>query len=97
MLVGTPSYEDPELPDVPVIANNISGLTRVLTDQNLGGFSPFHRVAVPAAASVAQVGDVLVRTAEEAEDLLLFYYSGHGLLGPRRRESYLRPSGSWPC
>ncbi|QKW08372.1 caspase family protein [Streptomyces sp. NA04227] len=96
VLVGPAHYEDDRLPDVPVIANNISDLTRVLVDERLGGFSPFHCVAVPPAAGVAQVGDVLVRAAEEAEDLLLFYYSGHGLLGPRRRELYLSLAGTRP-
>ncbi|MEV8211686.1 caspase family protein, partial [Streptomyces sp. NPDC079189] len=89
VLVGPAYYEDPELKNVPAIANNISDLAQVLTNDKLGGFNPFHCIAVPSAAGVAQVGDVLVRAAEEAEDLLLFYYSGHGLLGPRRRELYL--------
>ncbi|WP_266541583.1 caspase family protein [Streptomyces sp. NBC_01142] len=89
MLVGTPYYQDPALENRPVIANNITDLVEVLTDEKLGGFSPFHCLPVPAAASVAQVGNALVRAAEEAEDLLLFYYSGHGQLGPRRRELYL--------
>ncbi|MGP4084995.1 caspase family protein [Streptomyces sp. KR55] len=96
MLVGTASYEAPLLPDVPVIANNISDLAQVFTHEDLGGFSPFHCLAVPSAAGVAQVGDALVRAAEEAEDLLLFYYSGHGLLGPRRRELYLSLAATRP-
>ncbi|MEU8836374.1 caspase family protein, partial [Streptomyces sp900116325] len=89
MLVGPAYYDDPQLENVPVIANNISDLAQVLTNEKLGGFNPFHCIAVPSAAGVAQVGDALVRAAEEAEDLLLFYYAGHGLLGPRRRELYL--------
>ncbi|MCX5056904.1 MULTISPECIES: caspase family protein [unclassified Streptomyces] len=89
ILFGPAYYEDPKLPNVPVIADNITDLARVLTDAKLGGFSPFHCVSVPSTAGVAQVGDMLVRAAEEAEDLLLFYYSGHGLLGARRRELYL--------
>ncbi|MFE5098148.1 caspase domain-containing protein [Streptomyces sp. NPDC056638] len=89
VLVGPAYYEDPQLENVPAIVNNISDLAQVLTNEKLGGFNPFHCIAVPSAAGVAQVGDVLVRAAEEAEDLLLFYYSGHGLLGPRRRELYL--------
>ncbi|GCB49157.1 hypothetical protein SNL152K_6491 [Streptomyces sp. NL15-2K] len=88
-MVGPAYYEDPELTDVPVIANNISDLAQVLTDEKLGGFNPFTCIAVPSTAGVAQVGSALVHAAAEAEDLLLFYYSGHGLLGPRRRELYL--------
>ncbi|MFI6862568.1 caspase domain-containing protein [Streptomyces sp. NPDC050421] len=96
VLVGPAYYEDPKLTDVPEVAHNISDLAQVLTSERLGGFSPFHCVPVPSAAGVAQVGDVLVRAADEAEDLLLFYYSGHGLLGPRRRELYLSLAATQP-
>jgi len=89
VLVGPTYYEDPELTDVPQIANNISDLAQVLTDEELGGFDASHCIEVPPAAGMAEVGKALVRAAAEAEDLLLFYYSGHGLLGPRRRELYL--------
>ncbi|BCB75424.1 hypothetical protein Pflav_018340 [Phytohabitans flavus] len=33
--------------------------------------------------SVAEVGDRLEEAAGQAENLLLLYYSGHGVLGPR--------------
>ncbi|MEV0746622.1 caspase family protein, partial [Streptomyces sp. NPDC050273] len=89
VLVGADYYEDPKLENVREVAHNISDLVQVLTDEKLGGFSPFHCIPVSSAAGVAQVGDVLVRAADEAEDLLLFYYSGHGLLAPRRHELYL--------
>ncbi|MFB6709927.1 caspase domain-containing protein, partial [Streptomyces sp. NPDC056333] len=96
VLVGPAYYDDPQLENVPVIANNISDLAQVLTNEKLGGFNPFHCIAVPSAAGVAQVGDALVRAAEEAEDLLLFYYAGHGLLGPRRRDLYLSLAATRP-
>ncbi|MFD0410460.1 caspase family protein [Kitasatospora sp. NPDC127116] len=96
VLVGTPAYTDPGLPDVPVVANNVTDLAAVLTDAELGGFDPRHCAVAPSTASVEQVGDLLVQAAEEAEDLLLFYYSGHGLLGPRRRDLYLSLAGTRP-
>jgi hypothetical protein len=89
VLVGTPAYDDPRLPDVPVVANNIADLAAVFTDPQIGGFDITHCVAPPPRASIAEVGDLLVRAASEAEDLLLFYYSGHGLLGPRSYDLYL--------
>lgn len=96
VLVGTPAYDDPALPDVPLVANNVSGVAEVLTDPDLGGFSAAHCMVAPARADVAQIGDLLHEAADEAEDLLLFYYSGHGLLGPLRQELYLSLAGTKP-
>ncbi|GAB2700910.1 caspase family protein [Kitasatospora kifunensis] len=96
VLIGTPAYLDPGLPDVPVIDNNAVDLAMVLTDPALGGFLPEHCAVAPRWAGVEQVGDLLMQAAEEAEDLLLFYYSGHGLLGPRRHELYLSLAGTRP-
>ncbi|WP_412543933.1 ribosomal protein L7/L12 [Longispora sp. K20-0274] len=96
VLIGTPAYDDPELPDVPAVTNNLSDLAAVLTDPRLGGFSPAHCAVTPPGADVSRVGDLLVRAATEAEDLLLIYYSGHGMLGPLRRELYLSVAGTRP-
>ena len=89
VLLGAPAYHDPRLPDAPVIANNIADLAAVFTDPQIGGFDVAHCVTAPPGAGIAEVGDLLVRAASEAEDLLLFYYSGHGLLGTRSHELYL--------
>jgi uncharacterized caspase-like protein len=88
-LVGVPAYDDPRLLDVPVVASNIADLAAAFTDSEIGGFDASHCVVAPPRASVAEVGDLLTRGAAEAEDLLLFYYSGHGLLGTRSHELYL--------
>lgn len=89
ILVGVPAYDDPRLLDVPVVASNIADLAAAFTDSEIGGFDASHCVVAPPRASVAEVGDLLTRGAAEAEDLLLFYYSGHGLLGTRSHELYL--------
>lgn len=79
VLFGTPSYVDSGLLDVPVVANNVRDLAAVLTDPDLGGFDPAHCVTVPGGATAAEIGEPLMQAAAEAEDLLLFYYSGHGM------------------
>jgi hypothetical protein len=94
VLFGTPAYVDDGLPDVPVVANNVVDLRAVLTDPDMGGFDPAHCVTVPADAGVVEVGDLLMDAAAEAEDLLLFYYSGHGK--PWRSEFYLCLAGTKP-
>ena len=87
--MGAPAYHDLRLTDVPVVAGNITDLAAAFTDPRIGGFDASHCVVAPPGAGVAEVGDLLVQGAAEAEDLLLFYYSGHGLLGTRSHELYL--------
>lgn len=94
VLVGVPEYNDPQLPDTPAVANNITDLAAIFTSPDIGGFAPEHCFVAPPGAGVAEVGDVLMQAADQAEDLLLFYYSGHGLLGPRRRELFLGLRGT---
>ena len=94
VLVGTPAYDDPALPDVPVVANNVADLAALFTDARHGGFDAAHCVTAPDRAGIGQIGDLLVKAAAEAEDLLLLYYSGHGLLG-RRRELFLSVAETW--
>lgn len=96
VLFGTPFYVTEDLADVPVVANNIADLAAIFTDPRLGGFPYDNCMIVPADAAVGEIGDLLVKAAEEAEDLLLFYYAGHGLLSPRRRELYLSVASTIP-
>jgi Caspase domain len=88
VLVGPPYYQDKHLPDIPQVAENLKDLVRVFTDPLLSGFRARHCVTVPAEAGVEEVGDLLHEAAAQAEDLLLFYYAGHGVLG-RTGELYL--------
>jgi hypothetical protein len=95
VLVGTPFYRDPDLQDLPGVANNISDLAAVLTDPELGGLDPAHCAVAPPDADQAGIGGLLTEAADQAEDMLLFYYAGHGLLGPTlRRELHLGLAGS---
>jgi hypothetical protein len=93
VLVGSPAYEDPALADVPEVARNLADLHAVLTDPRLGGFPVEHCVTAPPDATVAAVGDLLEDAADKAEDLLLFYFAGHGIVGPEG-ELYLALRGT---
>lgn len=88
VLLGTPAYHDEDLPDVPQVSANLADLAAVFTDPDVGGFPAENCVTAPAGASVHEIGDLLHQAAEQAEDLLLFYYAGHGVLG-RGGELYL--------
>ncbi|MFJ1767989.1 caspase family protein [Amycolatopsis sp. NPDC088138] len=81
VLVGAPVYQDERLPDVPQVAANLADLTAAFTDPLIGGFPDAHCLVAPALATVVDIGRLLHAAAAEAEDLLLFYFAGHGLLG----------------
>jgi Caspase domain len=97
VLVGTSAYRDSQLPDVPAAARNVADLAKAFTDPLIGGFSSEHCVSAPPKAGMAEIGDLLAWAASEAEDLLLFYYSGHGLLSARSRELYLSLASTIPA
>ncbi|MFI5530518.1 hypothetical protein ACIA8O_18450 [Kitasatospora sp. NPDC051853] len=85
VLIGTPSYQDERLPELAVVGAGVADLARVLTDPELGGFPAEHCRTVPPDADLARVGEELTAAAEEAEDLLLVYFCGHGLIDRRGR------------
>ncbi|MGN5636979.1 caspase family protein, partial [Streptomyces sp. AC154] len=89
VLLGSASYEDEQLADVPQIAANLRDLAAVLTDPGLGGFPAEVCVTIPPGATGRAIGQVLHRAADEAEDLLLFYFAGHGIPLGRSHELYL--------
>ena len=93
VLVGTPAYRDDDLKDVPEITRNIADLAKALRDPQIGSFE--HCVKAPPRADMAKIGSLLETAASEAEDLLLFYYSGHGLLGANG-ELYLSLASTRP-
>jgi len=79
VLVGTGSHGDAsELPDVPAVEATLADLKQALID----------RCGVPSTAirlvrdpeSIEDFGTPIADAAEQAEDLLLVYYVGHGLL-----------------
>jgi len=77
VLVGTPSYTIPSCPMYRRSATIWSIWPRCSPIRISGDKCRTLR-ARHARSSVGEVGDVLVRAASEAEDLLLFYYSGYG-------------------
>ncbi|MFJ9885819.1 caspase domain-containing protein [Streptomyces sp. NPDC091287] len=95
VLIGTPRYRDEHLPDVPVVAHNVADLAAAFTDPGVGGFAEAHCRAVPGDVDLAQVGEILTTAAKQASDLLLVYYSGHGLID-RRGNLYLSLAATHP-
>jgi tetratricopeptide (TPR) repeat protein len=89
VLIGSGTYASPDLPDVPAVHNNVRDLKRELIRSGRGAFHPEHCAEITDPADVHSLGRQLLHVARQAEDVLLVYFAGHGLLGPRRGELYL--------
>ncbi|MEV0281184.1 caspase family protein [Streptomyces sp. NPDC050610] len=90
VLFGTAKYRSAELPAIPAVEANLHALGERLSDPSRGLFSdrPRNCRAMGAAGkpiNSASVGSALADAAREATDLLLVYYTGHGLLDHRGR------------
>lgn len=80
VLIGAGSFRDPRLPDIPAVKANLRDLRRSLTHASRGLLAPEHCQVVADPSDQAGVGTALTRAVREADDLLLVYYCGHGLL-----------------
>jgi hypothetical protein len=82
LLIGVPDYQSPDLPAIPAVRNNVSALKEALSGER-GLLLPSHcRVLGGNGYAIDQglIGRELSLARREAEDLLLVYYAGHGLL-----------------
>ncbi|MFE6913469.1 caspase, EACC1-associated type [Streptomyces rubiginosohelvolus] len=87
VLVGCHRFAD--LHDLPAVKNNLGGLAKVLTDPTIWGI-PSRRVEVlDQPSSGDDVVDAVARAADAAQDTLVVYYSGHGLVDPSTGELYV--------
>ncbi|WP_051927178.1 caspase family protein [Streptomyces durhamensis] len=80
VLIGCSDFEDIDLPAIPAVKSNLADLHSALTDQTHGILPPEHCRVLADPADHRSVGMALAQAAREAEDLLLVYYTGHGLL-----------------
>ncbi|MET0234818.1 MAG: caspase family protein [Kibdelosporangium sp.] len=80
VLIGTGEYQDTTLEILPAVANNLTDLAGVLTSEQGAGLPGSHCVVLRDPPAQAAVGDHIVAAAGAAQDVLLVYYSGHGLM-----------------
>ncbi|MFC6879250.1 MULTISPECIES: hypothetical protein [Actinomadura] len=85
LLIGTGTYESGQLPDLPSVHNNLVALRGLLTDAERGVFSPELCDLVEDVREPRELGVRIADTARWATDVLLVYFSGHGLLDTRGR------------
>ncbi|MFJ9616660.1 caspase, EACC1-associated type [Streptomyces noursei] len=80
VLIGTSRFSSPDLPGIPSVASNLQGLWAALTHPVRGLLAPEHCRVVPDPTDASAVGAALAWAVREAEELLLVYYAGHGVL-----------------
>ncbi|MFD7739862.1 caspase family protein [Kitasatospora sp. NPDC059800] len=90
VLIGTAHYSHQGGPaDVPSITNNVLDFRDVLIEGQPGAFAPERSITVLDPRQPRDLGLPLLNAAAAAEDVLLVYYSGHGLIGSKKGELYL--------
>lgn len=95
MLLGSSRFDHDDLTDLPAVTNNLVDLAAILTDPAGTGLPTTRCTVLADPGGVAEVGARLQESAERAEDMLLWYYAGHGVLDDNG-ELYLTLPGSNP-
>jgi uncharacterized caspase-like protein len=84
------------LPDIPAVEANLTALRQVLTSPDTGVLRPeFCRVLLDPA-SADEVGAAFSDMVAAATDLLLVYYSGHGLVDDSNGQLHLALAHTQP-
>ena len=94
-LIGASRYTHPEITDIPAAANNIHDLAGLLTAPTGAALAHDHCTVLVDPDQPPQIGELVARAANDAEDVLVVYYTGHGLLD-RRGRLHLALTGSDP-
>ncbi|MER5521290.1 tetratricopeptide repeat protein [Streptomyces sp. NPDC002763] len=96
VLIGASRYSDPALPDLPAVGRTVTDLAGLLTEPSYRLVPESHCTVLLDDGDLRTVGDRLRSAVAEAEDLLLVYYAGHGLVAGRRHALYLAlPDSRW--
>ncbi|MEO3973188.1 SUMF1/EgtB/PvdO family nonheme iron enzyme [Streptomyces sp. CAU 1734] len=89
VLLGTGTFERPELPDISAIRNNLSALAEALRSERVWGLPRDHCVVVPDPSTNIELLDPIVAAAQQATDTLILYYAGHGLVDSKHGDLHL--------
>ncbi|MEV5890678.1 caspase, EACC1-associated type, partial [Nonomuraea fuscirosea] len=81
LLVGSGQHlTDSRLGDIPAVETTLADLGRVFVDK--ARLDPAHLTTLLHPADPPTLGTALVTAARQADDVLVVYYVGHGLIGP---------------
>ncbi|GAA2460192.1 hypothetical protein GCM10010191_95740 [Actinomadura vinacea] len=80
VLIGTAQYE--HMAALPAVARNLRALRQELMRHEVWGLSPQHCEVVEDPADPQEMITPVHDAADEAGEVLLVYFAGHGVLGP---------------
>ena len=83
LLIGVSNYEG--LDNLPETQKDIEEMQRFLLDPNVGDFDEVKWLHNPSNPSVMQIDIQTLFLERKRDDLLLFYFSCHGLLDNKGR------------
>ena len=96
VLIGSGKYADDKLPNLPAVRRTLADLAAALTDPIYGAVPKDHCTVLENQGDIRLIGRNLRSAATRAEDLLLVYFVGHGLVDGRRHQLYLGlPDSEW--
>ncbi|MFI1730502.1 esterase-like activity of phytase family protein [Streptomyces acidicola] len=88
LLIGVDAYSGSAhdgLEKLNSVKHNLAGLRKVFLDQDIGGFPEGRVITLPNPAEAPEIMDAVEEAGARAEDTLIVYYAGHGLLGTDQR------------
>jgi hypothetical protein len=96
VLIGASRFADASLPDLPAVRDNLDGLARCLRSPALWGLPEAHCTVVADPQSAVALLNPVHDASAAAEDTLLVYYAGHGLIHPLSLELLLAVVSTTP-
>lgn len=94
VLIGTGSYSSDKLDDIPGALRNIEGVRDFIADTSLSGFPESHIETVPDPGRAEEIMAPISDFGSKTRDVLLVYYSGHGLLMGKNSDLHVCLTGS---
>ena len=84
LIIGTSDYDDASISQLNAPAQDVNGFVEVLQSPDIGGFD---KVDTSINKSYAQVQEAIADffAEKKQDDLLLMYFSGHGILDEQGR------------
>jgi len=88
LLIGVSEYDDSDIPDLNKPLQDVTGFAKVLKNSNIGGFTGKNiKTLINPACKTAKRGIAHFFIGKKRDDLVLFYFAGHGFRD--KKELYL--------
>ena len=84
LIIGNNKYDDPKLAQLKTPAADSQALAKVLDDKSIGSFDEVTSLVNQSESKVRRAVSAFL-TDKKPDDLVLLYFSGHGVLDDRGR------------